>query len=405
MGPEIPTAQPDRDSAASSTAVSPDQVMLDRLAEVEAQLIGQEHRLPMVLMNAWSHAFGGKGDRRAVAARRALVWRLFSTAGATTAVAGVGITAVAGVYIAWQANKLVANQNDLIGTQNALISSQNQLSEAQRRAALVFELTSILDEIDEELDQADVHTSGAISRKAGERAGTEPLESLQKLPRLRDQESQNIYRLSPRLVGRIVALSRSLRPYRFIGENGEMLAEPYSPERGQLFVSLIDSQVDMEDINHSSVVFDRAELRGLRLRNVDLTHARLFEAELRDAQFDSCVMHYAQITHSNCGGARFGGCQLYWCSFEGSDLTGASLRYSDPDGVNMVDTTLDYADLRDIEAPKFSGWDKVRSAKLANISGMKNAAPEVLARLKQLGATDLPEAEWRRAVEADRGVR
>lgn len=87
------------------------------------------------------------------------------------------------------------------------LDQQNQLAEASRRAALINELTAILTEIDEELDSSD-----KADEKMGDIENPSPGKSATYISEGVD--------LSKRLVWRIVALSRSLQPYRFLeGEN------------------------------------------------------------------------------------------------------------------------------------------------------------------------------------------
>ena len=145
---------------------------------------------------------------------------------------------------------LTIQQNTLISRQNELIAQQNQLSEASRRAGLMYELTSILDKIDKEMDAANIeraamnvkqrHTQEYKDEEHKRRANRRSIQP-------RDREK---YQFSERLAGRIVALSRSLSPYRFLERDGQTTPRPLSPERGQLLLSLLETGADLEELNH-----------------------------------------------------------------------------------------------------------------------------------------------------------
>jgi hypothetical protein len=94
-------------------------------------------------------------------------------------------------------NNLLENQNRLIVNQNTRIEQQTYLQEAGRRSSLIFLMNNVLDKMDEEL----------------------------KSPVNKDRN------LSDQLIGRIVALSKSLKPYKYL--ESDSLSMTVSPERGQ----------------------------------------------------------------------------------------------------------------------------------------------------------------------------
>ncbi|MDQ8184081.1 pentapeptide repeat-containing protein [Pelagicoccus sp. SDUM812002] len=292
---------------------------------------------------------------------------------------GIAITAIIGLVIAWQANDLLAHQNDTLDAekvlletqnerlaiQNQLLSDQNVLAESARRSSLVFELTSILDEIDEELDAANIQVDAVVTRNLGQDAGSGELEG--KRPRRRDEEHPPLYRLSDRLTGRIVALSRSLRPYRFLGDDGKLLLSPLSPERGQLLISLVDSGIDMEEINHSAVTFVQSDLRSANLSQYDFTHITLEGSNLSEANLGAAVFHYARMDGAVLDGAKLGSSKLNWSSWKNASFAGAKLQGADLEEIDLENADLSGADLGYIE-----NWQSIRSLKGTRITDVKN---------------------------------
>lgn len=234
--------------------------------KIEAALWSQEHRIVHIAYNFYKSFRLPKGDPRRSSAAKAFIFWFFSPG--TIVTTGIGLTAVLSLIVAYKANGLVQQQNQYI-------IEQNVLQESARRSALVFELSSILDEIDEELDDAGIEKGAIQTRGKNDEAGSKPIEGR---PRRRDIDNPPLYRLSARLTGRIVALSRSLRPYRFLDDNGVLQEKSLSPERAQLLLSLMDSGIDMEEINHSAVTFNQADLRGADLSEFDFTHIKMKQA-------------------------------------------------------------------------------------------------------------------------------
>lgn len=198
-------------------------------------------------------------------------------------------------------------QVDRLSAQNRLLETQNQLSESTRRAALVQELSDILNEIDEELDEFD---------------------------RVRD--STVLPRLTPRLEGRINALSRSLRPYQFLEEGGFLTETPISPERGQLVVSLLESGIDLSNIWRIGN-FLYSDLNDAELADKDMSGAILFGSRFRRANLKNAILagaqlHQVDFTDANLAGTDFRQAQLFSTDFSGALLPEARLF----DGANLI---------------------------------------------------------------------
>jgi len=177
-------------------------------------------------------------------------------------------------------NELVQNQNALIDKQNIRLDQQTYLQEAERRSSLVFLFSNIMDAIDNELKE-DIGKKGK-----------------------RD--------LSPQLIGRIVALSTRLKPYHYL-DGDTLISKPLSPERGQLLVSLVRSELDsmtLVDIYDESADFSFSDLEGMNLRNAYLGRINLSNANLS----------YANLTQSNLSRANLIQTDLRHARLVGSNL-------------------------------------------------------------------------------------
>ena len=116
---------------------------------------------------------------------------------------------------------LMSYQNVLLDTQNYRINLQNNLIEAERRGSLVILMSNIMDQMNEEINE---------QKKGLSKDSLAVLDSLG-------------YRLSDPLIGRIAALSQGFLPYRYL-EGDTLIETPTSPERGQLLLSLVKSNLD-----------------------------------------------------------------------------------------------------------------------------------------------------------------
>ena len=245
-------------------------------------------------------------------------------------------------------NNLFDNQNQLVGQQNKRIEQQTELIEADRRSSLVFLMSNIMDKVDEEIKSA-----GANDRV-----------------------------LSFEVIGRISALSQSLKPYRYL-QNDQLIERPLSPERGQLLLSLVNTQLDrnktiptlyknanfnfadlseayLEDAFLAGAKINYASLHFAKASNANLMGAKLAEADLREAHLQNCNLAEADLRHARFQTAElansdFTGATAIYAQFDGADLTGAnflgaylhnaSFKDTDLTEVNFSGATLQGADL------------------------------------------------------------
>lgn len=241
----------------------------------------------------------------------------------------VGFGGLLGTMLLYNQNKLLTQQNLLLQSQNYRLDQQTYLQEAERRSSLIFLMGNLLDAVDREL-KSDI----------GE-------------PGVRD--------LSPQIIGRVVALSKSLRPYRYL-ESDSLVARELSPERGQLLVSIVNSQIDNRSLRRifqfsdfssadlKGVVLSGEFLSGINLNHADLARAILDETDLSRADLSGADLSEAVLARANLKEARFRQANLTNAYFESADLSqanfyGAKMRSANLAGAKLQQTHFTKADL------------------------------------------------------------
>ncbi|MCG8327500.1 MAG: pentapeptide repeat-containing protein [Chitinophagales bacterium] len=241
-----------------------------------------------------------------------------------------------------QQNELFSRQNNMLDTQNYRLNLQNNLIEAERRGALIILMSNIMDQMNEEIN---------------EQKGT-----------TRDSTG---YVLSDPLIGRIAALSQGFLPYRSL-EGDTLTEKATSPERGQLLLALVKSNLDLETYDeiyrtsdfsfanlHNSdlrntyfhyINLHSADLRNADLRNTDFSGAGLRDADLCDADFSDASLHYIDLGNSDLHNTDFRNADLYFANFSGANLHSANLSntnlyYADFNNANLFYTNLYSSDL------------------------------------------------------------
>ncbi|MBL7828570.1 MAG: pentapeptide repeat-containing protein [Saprospiraceae bacterium] len=225
-----------------------------------------------------------------------------------------------GTVLIYNQNKLLTQQNALLQLQNVRLDQQTYLQEADRRSALIYLMGNLVDAIDREL-KSDVGQPG-----------------------VRD--------LSPQIIGRVIALSKSLRPYRYLDADS-LVARELSPERGQLLLALINSQIDNGTLRRIFQVSDFAQadlkgavlsgefLSGINLNAADLTNAVLDETNFTQANLSGADMENAVLARAKMNHARLRNTKLKNAILESADLREANLF-----GADLSKANLNGADLR-----------------------------------------------------------
>lgn len=228
-------------------------------------------------------------------------------------------------------NELIEKQNGLIEKEIVRIDQQTYLQEADRRSTLVFLFSNIMDLLDKELKE--------------------------------DYLGDSIRNISPQLAARIISLSQRLQPYRFL-ENGQLTEKDYSPERGQLFINLLKSNLAQETLDEilkeanftyasfSGVTFSDVEINDVNLNNsrftnVTLKNVSFYEGELNkvafdNVQFDSTTFIYSILKETSLDIRSNSGLTLVFKDARVEDLDIKINRYYMEGGVlKIIDSNCD----------------------------------------------------------------
>jgi len=201
---------------------------------------------------------------------------------------------------------ILNNQNKLLQYQNKRLDQQINLEEGNRRSSLVFLMSNLMDKIGEEANR-----------------------------------SGNNGRLSEALISRIISLSQAFRPYRYL-ENDQLIDQPRSPERGQLLLSLVNSNLSEEvyekiflKANFSYADLAEANLVNAYLEGVNLKHANLFKTNFQGAELDYAHMDGANLVQANFDNALMNHISLVQANLTGSSLDNVEMEYG-----NLLDANL-----------------------------------------------------------------
>lgn len=229
------------------------------------------------------------------------------------------LVALIPTILLWQQNKLLSKQNEKI-------DSQIQLEESSRRGNLIVMMSNIMDKVDEEIRRA--QEQGDSSRS-----------------------------LSPQLIGRIGALSYAFRPYRF-WQDSMLIIKPLSPERGQLLLALVNSDLDSATYRniYQAATFGQAYLEGANLGLVDLRNALLTSADLRNAFLASSDLRDADLRNADLNSIN-----LDFADLRGALLTSANLKNTRLGFTDLRNALLTSADLRNTHL----GFTDLRDADLS----------------------------------------
>ncbi|MEM7371777.1 MAG: pentapeptide repeat-containing protein [Bacteroidota bacterium] len=239
-------------------------------------------------------------------------------------------------------NQLVNRQTTLLDTQNYRLNIQNNLIEADRRSSLVFLMSNVLDRVDEEIKEQRI----AISKDSG------------------DIPANMRYGLSKPLISRIVALSRAFMPYKIM--TGDILSEKLSsPERGQLFIALMESNLNntthnilAEQGDFSYSIIGRVKLDSFNLANANFQNVNLSEADLRNTNLNKAnfwnanlsyvIFHEANLINANLVDANLIGADMHDSKLFRAYLAGANLNSADLSGSDLRESILNNANLSNV---------------------------------------------------------
>lgn len=211
---------------------------------------------------------------------------------------------VATILFAVLPSILLMRQNMLLKQQNQKIQEQTHLAEASRRSSQMFIMGEVLSDVNKELETKRT--------------------------------------LSNTLTGRVISLSRAMKPYRYI--NGDTLIEkPISPERGQLLITLCKSNIQsgffVDMLQESD--FTQAELTNSNLSHSVLTDINLKGANLKGSEVTNVNFSYAILSNANLTNVDFTDANLKNADLTNANLTNADLRYTKLDGADFTNAKLD----------------------------------------------------------------
>lgn len=216
-------------------------------------------------------------------------------------------------------------QTKLLMNQNKFIENQNNLVEADRRSSLVFVMSDVLSDFNDEL-------------------------------KYKGSGGRNI---SKTLEARIISLCMAMKPYRFM-EDGELIKNPISPERGQLLFSLLQSDLGPESSRDilNSADFAYTDLRKVNLgRGVNLKYARLDYSDLTEVQMPAANLERADLKEVQMSKINLSDAILKRAKLNNANLHRAELLSADLTNANLYGANLSSADLSEatLWGTKFEG--------------------------------------------------
>jgi len=157
----------------------------------------------------------------------------------------------------------------------------------------------------------------------------------------------------------------------------------------------------LHDLDHLIALLAEKFFDSPTLPGANLQRATLNSADMRGANFQAADLRWASFVYANLRGADLLNTQLSAADFTNADLNGADLR-----GADFDKAVLDKADLRNADLDGILNWQSIKSIKLANILGCKNAPPGFRdwALAKANGAVELDsDDQWNQQIQ-DAGV-
>lgn len=301
--------------------------------------------------------------------------------------------------------KHLETQNKLIDGQNNKIDIQNSLAESSRRAGIVFELTSILEEIDEELDSVEetitkkgyfdineiaYSIEDDLKNADGEldhgymlyNTSIQPFLDTFSLSISVYPEYEKYYiqpKLSRRLEGRIIAISKALRPYKYLNEDNKLSDVYLSPERGQLLISLIESDVLTSQFIPKSD-FTYSDLKGINIAKI--LDFNLNETELTVLQ--EIKLNYSDLENTDFNFIDFNNSEFNYSHFKNTTFDRCNLIAFTARESNIESVTITNSNLKDADFSK---------AKIGNLK-IKNCNLDLISLKSTTIDTTIIKAGW-----------
>ncbi|MCF8378436.1 MAG: pentapeptide repeat-containing protein [Bacteroidales bacterium] len=371
---------------------------IEKLIEIEAKVIEQEHRLFPVWLNFMRRNKYKKGDIRRTSTLKALLWSFMPKP--TPTIIALSFVSLITLFFAYEANVKLENQNTLL-----LI--QNELQESQRRSSLNIEISSIMERIN-------------IEREANR------LVSLKDSAHNKKGHKIAPYVLSDITAARIASISRSLRPYRVLKTDrvnldkfnsitnlfdrnmkfvktpalriGDFLENDIrSPEREQLLVALITMRISFSNIGKNSN-FDYSNIQSFPISRSDLQTVNLNNSNLNNCSISYTIFDYGNLKNTNLSfangttssfiqtdleGSSFESANLNTVNFRNANLKNVNFRNAilimsnfnsaDLEGIDFENANLNTCDFKDV-----SNFSLVKSFKNTNITNVQNLSDSLI---------------------------
>lgn len=217
----------------------------------------------------------------------------------------IGIIAIAAAILP---SLFLILQAILLKNQNKKIEQQIYLQEAERRSSLIFMMSDIMETIDDELK--DTFNTNHNTRK-----------------------------LTKQTIGRIIALNLMLKPYYYL-DKGELIEKPLSPERGELLIALVKSDLDIDTYHEifKETRFEYADLENAKLDSAQLDFVDLEYANLKGAKLRGANLFFSTLRNANLNLALLSNANMEKASLRKASLIGTQL-----DGSVLENAILDSA--------------------------------------------------------------
>lgn len=238
------------------------------------------------------------------------------------------------------------NQNRLITGQNARMKQQTFLQEAERRSFMI----GILDQIIKEVTNEAYKNNGYISKRSATR---------------------------------LIAISKNLKPYRYL-ENDVLISKSVSPERGYLLLSMLENNIKLgividdntKETLGEALNFEYAELNNASITDLNLDNINLDHSDLQGSNFQISLIRgrgtqsqQSSFRYSNLKNAVFDKCTLKRCDFSYANMSGTSFAKSEIDNTLFINTNLQNVDFSNCDLTKVN----FKNATILN-ANFKNAS-------------------------------
>lgn len=151
---------------------------------------------------------------------------------------------------------------------------------------------------------------------------------------------------------RIISLSQTLKPYKFVQEDLTIAKRPWSPQRGNLLISLVETGMVANTVTPSYIIeetfkksnFSHAILVASNLEETNLTNINLSDAKLTSAYLSNTNLTDANLSNAVLENANFDDATLKGTNFTNANLKKANLRFALMDrNTNFTNANVDSA--------------------------------------------------------------